>query len=94
MSILQLIILLFIMLILLVAYFLYKCQLQNTFLIYNIKDNNNLRNLFKCTSLILVLVAILSLIILFSFDKYYNLITLFLASVVLVLFSLMLNILK
>ena len=61
------------------------------FIIYDVGGNPRLSAILKWTSIALMLEAILGVFILFLANKYMNLITLFLGSLTILIFSLSIN---
>lgn len=88
--IINIVMLIFILLLLLTAWYMWHRR-SGQFLIYDIGSHPHLGVILKWTSIALVLESILGIIILFFNNKYLNLITVGLASLTILIFSLLFN---
>lgn len=85
--IIKIVMIIFILLLLLTASYMW-CQRNGRFLTYDASSDPRLSNLLKWTAIALVIESVIGIILLALGNKYLNLITLALASVTILAFSL------
>lgn len=83
----KIVMIIFILLLLLTSWYMWHRR-NGHFLIYDIGGDPRLSNILKWTSVALLAESILGIILLFTGNKYLNLITLFLASLTILAFGL------
>ncbi|MDN6653564.1 MAG: hypothetical protein L0K83_05475 [Lactobacillus sp.] len=88
--IIKIVMIVFILLLLLTALYMWHRR-NGHFLIYDVGGNPRLTNVLKWTSIALVAESAIGIVILFMGNKYLNLITLFLASLTILAFSLLIT---
>lgn len=86
----QIVMIVFIFVLLLTAWYMWHRR-KGQFLIYDIGANPRLASILKWTSIALVIESVLGLVILFSANKYFNLITIILASLTILIFGLLIT---
>lgn len=86
----KLVMIIFILLLLLTAWYMWHRR-SGHFLIYDIGGNPHLAAVLKWTAIALTVESAIGIIILFMGNKYLNLITLFLASLTILAFGLLMN---
>ncbi|MDF7638786.1 hypothetical protein PT285_05170 [Lactobacillus sp. ESL0791] len=80
----------FIFLLLLTSYYMWHHR-NDHFLIYNIQTTHNFSIILIWTATALFLEAVMGFFLLFLFNKYVNLITLFVSVVTILIFTLIIN---
>jgi hypothetical protein len=88
--ILTIFMLIYILLLMLTSWFMWHRR-NGQFIIYDVGSNPFLGKVLKTTSIALMLEAVLGLLLLFLAGRYYNLITLFLSCLTLLIFGLLIN---
>lgn len=86
----KIVMIIFILLLLLTSWYMWHRR-NGHFLIYDIGGDPRLSNILKWTSVALLAESILGIILLFMGNKYLNLITLFLASLTILTFGLLIT---
>lgn len=85
--IIKIVMIIFIFLLLLTSWYMWHRK-NGYFLIYDVGSDPHMANILKWTSIALLIESIIGIIILFMGNKYLNLITLFLASLTILVFGL------
>lgn len=86
----KIIMIIFILLLLLTSWYMWHRR-NGHFLIYDVGGDPRLSNVLKWTSIALLIESVIGIFILFMGNKYLNLITLFLASLTILTFSLLIT---
>ena len=86
----KIVMIIFILLLLLTSWYMWHRR-NGHFLIYDVGGDPRLSNVLKCTSIALLIESVIGIFILFMGNKYLNLITLFLASLTILTFSLLIT---
>ena len=89
----KIVMIIFILLLLLTSWYMWHRR-NGHFLIYDVGGDPRLSNVLKWTSIALLIESVIGIFILFMGNKYLNLITLFLASLNILTFSLLITINK
>lgn len=85
--IIKIVMIIFIFLLLLTSWYMWHRK-NGYFLIYDVGGDPHMANILKWTSIALLIESVIGIIILFMENKYLNLITLFLASLTILVFGL------
>lgn len=85
--IIKIVMIIFIFLLLLTSWYMWHRR-NGHFLIYDVGGDPHMANILKWTSIALLIESVIGIIILFMGNKYLNLITLFLASLTILVFGL------
>ncbi|WP_265668586.1 hypothetical protein [Lactobacillus amylovorus] len=85
--VIKVVMIIFIFLLLLTSWYLWHRR-NGHFLIFDVGGDLRLSNILKWTSIALLIESVIGIIILFMGNKYLNLITLFLASLTILVFGL------
>lgn len=83
----KIVMIIFILLLLLTSWYMWHRR-NDQFLIYDVGGDPRMANILKWTSIALLIESVIGIFILFAGNKYLNLITLFLASLTILVFSL------
>lgn len=83
----KIVMIIFILLLLLTSWYMWHRR-NGHFLIYDVGGDPRMANILKWTSIALLIESVIGIFILFAGNKYLNLITLFLASLTILVFSL------
>lgn len=86
----KIVMIIFILLLLLTSWYMWHRR-NGHFLIYDVGGDPRLSSVLKWTSIALLIESIIGIFILFMGNKYLNLITLFLASLTILTFSLLIT---
>ena len=86
----KIVMIIFILLLLLTSWYMWHRR-NGHFLIYDVGGDPRLSNVLKWTSSALLIESVIGIFILFMGNKYLNLITLFLASLTILTFSLLIT---
>lgn len=86
----KIVMIIFILLLLLTSWYMWHRR-NGHFLIYDVGGDPRLSNVLKWTSIALLIESVIGIFILFMGNKYLNLITLFLASLTILTFSLLIT---
>lgn len=86
----KIVMIIFILLLLLTSWYMWHRR-NGHFLIYDVGGDPRLSNVLKWTSISLLIESVIGIFILFMGNKYLNLITLFLASLTILTFSLLIT---
>lgn len=86
----KIVMIIFILLLLLTSWYMWHRR-NGHFLIYDVGGDPRLSNVLKWTSIALLIESVTGIFILFMGNKYFNLITLFLASLTILTFSLLIT---
>ena len=85
--VLKVLMLIFILLVFISAWYLFSCKNKGQFIIFTFIGNKKINMLFSITSLVLILTGFIGIIILFTLPKIFNFITLIIAAMALSIFS-------
>ncbi|KRM98200.1 hypothetical protein FD18_GL001164 [Lactobacillus taiwanensis DSM 21401] len=85
--VLKILMLIFILLVFITAWYLIKSKNKGQFIIFIFIGNKKINTLFSVTSLVLILTGIIGIIILFTLPKVFNFITLIIAALAISIFS-------